>query len=109
MKKLWLLIPILLLLAVTWSEAGSAVRRGEDVAALTQDEPGAWLGVRVRGIVKKVKDGEDVKEESRVTVEDVVDDSPAEKAGIKEGDQLLAFNNVTLTKPADLTDALKKL
>jgi hypothetical protein len=50
-----------------------------------------------------------VKEESRVMVEDVVDDSPAEKAGIQVGDQLVAFNNVTLAKPADLTDALKKL
>lgn len=109
MKKLWLLIPILLLLALTGGEADSALRQGESGPALTQDKPGAWLGVRVRGIVKKIKDGEDLKEERRVMVEDVVDDSPAEKAGIKEGDQLLAFNNVTLTKPADLTDALKKL
>lgn len=109
MKKLWLLIPILLLLSLIWSEADSAVRRGENTPVVTQDEPGAWLGVRVSAIVKKIKEGEEVKEESRVTVVDVVEDSPAEKAGIEEGDQLLAFNNVTLTKPADLTDALKKL
>ncbi|MBR9975424.1 MAG: PDZ domain-containing protein, partial [Bacteroidetes bacterium] len=37
------------------------------------------------------------------------DGSPAEKAGIEDGDVLVAFNNVAIGEPKDLTGALKKL
>lgn len=109
MKKAWLLVPVLLLFAVMASDAESAMRLRENTSVVAQDEPGAWLGVRLQGIVKKITEGEDIKEEHRLMVEEVIEGSPAEKAGIKEGDQLVAFNNVTLAKPADLIEALKKL
>lgn len=110
MKKLWLLIPILLLLAVMWTVADSEILPSGGSAALMQDEPGAWLGVMIKSTVKKVKEGNEVKEEKgAVVVQEVVDDSPAEKAGIMEGDQFVAINNVAIAKPVDLTDALKKL
>lgn len=109
MKKLWLLIPILMLLAITWTVADSEILRGGDDEAVWQEKPGAWLGVMIKSTIKKTSDGKVEKEEKGVFVENVVDDSPAEKAGIKEGDQLLAFNNVTIGEPGDLTGALKKM
>ncbi|MGB5073480.1 MAG: PDZ domain-containing protein [Bacteroidota bacterium] len=109
MKKLWLLIPILMLLAITWTVADSEIMRGGDDEAVSQEKPGAWLGVMIKSTIKKTSDGKVEKEEKGVFVEDIVDDSPAEKAGIKEGDQLLAFNNVTIGEPVDLTGALKKM
>ncbi len=109
MKKLWLLIPILLLLAVTWTVADSEILSTGGSAAVQQEKPGAWLGVMIKSTVKKIKEGEKVTEEKGVFVEDVVDDSPAEKAGIMEGDQLLALNNVTLERASDLTGALRKM
>ncbi|MBE0644791.1 MAG: PDZ domain-containing protein [Bacteroidetes bacterium] len=109
MKKLWLSIPILMLLAITWTAADSEILPSDGSASVQQEKPGAWLGVMIKSTVKKMKEGEKVTEEKGVFVEDVVDDSPAEKAGIKEGDQLLAFNNVALGEASDLTDALKKL
>ncbi len=110
MKKVWLVIPVFLLLAATWTVADSEILPSGGGAALRQDEQGAWLGVMIKATVKKIKKGDEVKEEkSAVIVVDVVEDSPAGKAGIKVGDQLVAFNNVTLGKPGDLTDALKKL
>ncbi|MFA6233187.1 MAG: PDZ domain-containing protein [Bacteroidota bacterium] len=109
MKKLWLLIPILLLLAMSRTVADAETQRSDRQTTMQQDKPGAWLGVMIKSIEKKIKDGDTEKEEKGVFVEDVVDDSPAEKAGIKEGDQLLAFNNVTLGEASDLTGALKKM
>lgn len=110
MRKFWLIVPILLLLAVTWTAADSEILPSDGGAVLTQEKPGAWLGVMVSNTVKKIKEGDEVKEEKgAVVVQKVVDDSPAEKAGIMEGDRLIAFNNVTLGKASDLTDALKKL
>ncbi len=109
MKKLWLLIPILMLLAITWTAADSEILRGEDETTIQQEKPGAWLGVKIKSIIKKTVGGKTEKEEKGVFVSDVVDDSPAEKAGIKDGDQLLALNNVTIGVASDLTGALKKM
>lgn len=109
MKKLWLLIPVLLLLSVTWGTADSEILPSGARASVAQEEPGAWLGVMIKATVKKTKDGDKESTESRVVIEDVVDGSPAEKAGIEDGDVLVAFNNVAIGEPKDLTGALKKL
>ena len=109
MKRTWLLIPVLLLLVLGWSTADSQTFASTGGSAVTQEEPGAWLGVMIKATVKKTKEGKEEKTESRVVVEDVVDGSPAEKAGIEEGDVLVAFNNVAIEEPGDLTGALKKM
>jgi membrane-associated protease RseP (regulator of RpoE activity) len=109
MKKLWLLLPVLLLLTVTRGTADSGILPSGLRTSVVQEKPGAWLGVRISATVRKAKDGDTEKTERRVIVEDVVDGSPAEKAGIEDGDVLVAFNNVAIGEPKDLTDALKKL
>lgn len=50
-----------------------------------------WMGVYVQEISKEIKEAMDLKSEEGVLIRDVVEDSPAEKAGIEKRDVILTF------------------
>jgi serine protease Do len=51
-----------------------------------------WLGVVIQEINKDLAGAMDLESTKGVLVSDVVEDSPAEKAGIQRGDVILEFN-----------------
>ena len=51
-----------------------------------------WLGVMIQDITPDLAESFGIKETKGVIVGDVVQDGPAEKAGIKRGDVITAFN-----------------
>jgi hypothetical protein len=108
MKRLWLILPALLLLLIGGNPAsGSSFHRmggDENVAK----KKGAWLGVKLTSVVE-ITDGKKATDEVKgAVVEDVVDDSPADSAGIKKGDVIIACNNIEIEDPEDLVDAMRE-
>lgn len=61
-----------------------------------------WLGVSIQDLNEDLRNYFGVKERKGVISLKVYKDSPAEKAGIKEGDLILAFNNQQVKTTHDL-------
>lgn len=74
-----------------------------------------WLGVTVQNLDEKLAQYFDLPQMKGVLVSQVLADGPAKKAGIKEGDVILKFNNVetinvnSLLKAVGNTEAGKKV
>lgn len=51
-----------------------------------------WLGVTIQPLTQELSKQFDLKDEKGVLVADVMENSPAEKAGMQRGDVILAFN-----------------
>jgi serine protease Do len=67
-----------------------------------------WLGVYVQEINHALKEAMDLKSEEGVLVRDVVEDSPAEKAGIEREDVILAFGGKKVLDTEQLIQMVKK-
>ncbi len=66
----------------------------------------AWLGVYMQEIDKELAEAFDLATENGVLVDDVVDDSPAEEAGIRRGDVIIKFEGNSVDNPEELADAV---
>ena len=62
----------------------------------------SWLGVYIQPVEDKVARALDLKNRDGALVSDIVEDSPAEKAGIKVGDVIKEFNGIKITDTAHL-------
>jgi S1-C subfamily serine protease len=67
-----------------------------------------WLGVYVQEITNEIKEAMNLKSEQGVLVRDVVEDSPADEAGIKKGDVILVFNQEKVDDPEHLISLVRK-
>jgi C-terminal processing protease CtpA/Prc len=88
---------VLMTLAMTAGTAGRA-------AAQSNDTP--WLGVSTQQITSGLRDGLDYQG-SGVLVSRVVNDSPADRAGIRNGDVIVSFNSRTVSTPQELTRVVR--
>ncbi|GBE05681.1 putative periplasmic serine endoprotease DegP-like precursor [bacterium BMS3Abin10] len=64
-----------------------------------------WLGVSIQNMTPDLAEQFDLKEEKGTLVSDVVEDSPAEKAGFKRGDLIIAYDG----KNVDDSTALRNM
>ena len=75
-------------------------------------EAGAWLGVRLKSVkTEKIVDGKkDLGEsvEKGAVVDDVVDGGPAEKAGLKKGDIIVAIGERKIEDADDIVAAMRE-
>ncbi len=62
----------------------------------------AWLGVYIQPIDQKMAKGLDLDFMDGALVNDIIDDSPAEKAGVKKGDVIIEFEGIDVKDPSHL-------
>ncbi len=65
-----------------------------------------WLGVSVQPLTPELAKSFGVKDDKGVLIADVVQESPAHKAGLQAGDIILEFNGKRIEAPADLQRAV---
>ncbi len=63
---------------------------------------GAWLGVRMTNLSEKLAEAMDLDDDDGVLIEEVVEDSPAEEAGLEDGDVVIAMDGEDIDDSADL-------
>jgi predicted metalloprotease with PDZ domain len=79
-------------------------KAGEDLKSTKE----GWLGVYVQEITKEIQEAMNLESEEGVLVRDVVDNSPADKAGIKNGDVILVFNGEKINDSEHLIELVRK-
>ena len=67
-----------------------------------------WLGVYVQDVTKEIKEAMDLKSKRGVLVRDVVEDSPADEAGIRREDVILIFEGKELDDSDELIRVVRK-
>jgi S1-C subfamily serine protease len=67
-----------------------------------------WLGVYVQDITKEIKEAMDLKSKRGVLVRDVVEDSPADEAGIRREDVILVFEEKKLDDSDELIKVVRR-
>lgn len=78
------------------------------VAALAGDnEEKGYLGVVLQEVSPSMAKALQMGDKSGVMINEVVDDSPAAKAGFEDGDVILEFNGQTIAEHKDLTKAVR--
>lgn len=66
-----------------------------------------YLGVEVRDVTKKIKEKKNLSVDRGAYVQSVVEDSPAEEAGILKGDVIVKFGDEGVDDGEELTDAVR--
>ncbi|MGB2869123.1 MAG: PDZ domain-containing protein [Bacteroidota bacterium] len=67
-----------------------------------------WLGVSIQNVTGKIAKRQNLKTVDGAYVAEVVDDSPADSAGIKEGDVIVEFAGKLIDDADDLVKAVEK-
>ncbi len=67
-----------------------------------------WLGVELQDVTRRLKDKKDLSVSEGAYISNVIENSPAEEAGIKEGDVITKFDGNTIEDSDDLTKAVRK-
>jgi serine protease Do len=88
------LVPLVLAIAVVGSQAKS--------------HSSGWLGVYIQDIDEDLMDSEDLPSTDGVLVIDVIDDSPAEKAGLERGDVILVYDGKDARSSNRLTRLIER-
>jgi serine protease Do len=67
----------------------------------------AWLGIYMQDVTDDIAEALDLSVDEGVLINDVIDDSPAEKAGLEEGDVISKLDQKSIEDTGDLSKAIK--
>jgi serine protease Do len=62
-----------------------------------------WLGIRIQPVTPEIADSLGLDKPEGALVASVIENSPAEKAGLRQGDVILGFDNETIKDPHALS------
>jgi len=68
----------------------------------------AWLGIYMQDLTDDIAEALDLEFDKGVLINDVIDDSPAEEAGLEEGDVIVRFDRKLIEDIDALTSAMKE-
>ncbi len=69
----------------------------------------SWLGVYIQEVTPEIAEQFNLPEAKGVLVGDVIEDSPAEEAGIKRGDIIARVNDEEVNSPEELQDKIRDI
>ncbi len=75
--------------------------------AVAKEGKRGWLGVMLQDIDSELVEAMDLKNDDGVLISDVIEDSPAEKAGLEDGDVIIEFDGQKLADYKALTKAVR--
>jgi serine protease Do len=101
-------IAAVVLLAFLMGFTSSAAFAVEKNPKPGEGQKGGWLGVSIQDISPKIAKKKDLKSDEGAYVNDVVEKSPADSAGVKEGDVIVEFNGRKIDDADDLLRAVQK-
>ncbi len=102
MSKRNMVILILLTLAVCLVMVAPAVAEKDK-----GDQEKGWLGVYIQDVTSDIKEAMDLESKRGVLVRDVVEDSPAEEAGIEQEDVIIKFSGKKVGDSSNLTKLIR--
>ncbi len=68
---------------------------------------GAWLGVQIQDLTDQLRKYFNVKHDGGVLVSEVIDDSPAAKAGFKAGDIIMKIDETNISDAGELSRVVR--
>ena len=87
---------------------GCPPQHSKQFSVMSRHNPGAWLGVSVQDVNKQSSEKKKLTVKEGAYVTDVVEDSPADRAGIQEGDVIVKVDDKEISGSNDLTKAVGK-
>ncbi|HTR81408.1 MAG TPA: PDZ domain-containing protein [Bacteroidota bacterium] len=79
-----------------------------NIFTMSSHHKDGWLGVSIQDISSRLRKEKGLKSDEGAYVSEVVDDSPADSAGIKEGDVIVKFNGKEIEDADDLMRVVQK-
>jgi len=98
-------VPLSFLLAVVvaLTALGISSERADAAKKMKMEKTGSgYLGVALQGLTEDIIDGMGLKIQRGVLVKEVFEDSPAEEAGIRDGDIIIDYDGTKVATPADI-------
>ncbi|MBM2841452.1 MAG: hypothetical protein HW412_1980 [Bacteroidetes bacterium] len=83
--------------------------RGVIVHVKSPDERSGYLGVSIQDMTRRLARSMDVKTDEGALVNDVTEDSPADKAGIKDEDIIVEVDGQKITDADELREVVRKI
>ncbi len=77
-------------------------------AKVDSQDRNAWMGVSTESVTYDMAEKSDLPIEYGAMITDVVADSPADKAGLKQDDIIISLNGAKITDSDDLVEAVEK-
>jgi serine protease Do len=88
-----------------WFEPGN---KGEQRLLKGEEEGGGWLGIHLQNLTVQLGEYFGISDGEGALVTEVIDDSPAEKAGLKAGDVIVSYGGDEIDGAEELIDAVRE-
>jgi membrane-associated protease RseP (regulator of RpoE activity) len=100
-------IPLLLLAVISVAALGMAPDQADAVKKKGRDKVG-YLGVSLQELTDEIIEGLDLKVKRGVLVNEVFDNSPADEAGIRDGDVIVVYDGTKVATPKELIKLVRE-
>jgi S1-C subfamily serine protease len=78
------------------------------MAGTMENSEFGWLGVYIQNITPGLQEAMDLDSDEGVLIDDVVEDSPAEEAGLMKGDIVLRYDGTVVESVTELTEMVRE-
>ncbi|RPI04081.1 MAG: PDZ domain-containing protein [Ignavibacteriae bacterium] len=92
----------LLMLLITGTMVAASGKPSAEMQKKEKIKSSGWIGIMIQDVNEKISKKEKLDSEEGAFVQEVVDDSPADSAGLQEGDVIVLFNGKKVVDADDL-------